>query len=138
MGYYKFNVSLYAFSDGMALGASEDWRTVLQAITGEKELSTEGILEYFSTLRDFLTEENIKLAKLDIEDMDQSTPIIVGAIVVLLTILVIVVYCVKKHKVGGRMFSICGLSKNGSLDIVTNEVPQGKTNEINDICEDKV
>lgn len=122
----------------MALGASEDWRTVLYAITGETELSTNGILEYFSTLRDFLKEENLKLAKLDEEDMDQSAPIIVGALVVLLTIVIVVLYCLKKHKFGGRMFSVCGLSKNGSLDIVTNEVPQGKTNEVEGICEDKV
>ncbi|XP_049870966.1 angiotensin-converting enzyme-like isoform X2 [Pectinophora gossypiella] len=125
-------------SDGMSLGASEDWRTVLKAITGETELSTKGILEYFSTLEEFLKKENVNLAKLDVNDMDQSAPIIVGAIVVLLTILIIVLYCVKKHDVGSRVFSVCGLSKNGSLDIVTNEVPQGKTNEIDGISEDKV
>uniref|UniRef100_A0A2A4JLZ3 Angiotensin-converting enzyme n=1 Tax=Heliothis virescens TaxID=7102 RepID=A0A2A4JLZ3_HELVI len=125
-------------SDGMALGASEDWRTVLQAITGETELSTEGILQYFSELQKFLQEENIKLAMLSEGDMDQSAPIIVGAIVVLLTILIIVLYCVKKHDVGSKVFSVCGLSKNGSLDIVTNELPQGKSNEVDGISEDKV
>ncbi|KAH9639370.1 hypothetical protein HF086_002059 [Spodoptera exigua] len=124
-------------SDGMALGASEDWRTVLQAITGETELSTEGILQYFAALQKFLKEENVKLAALN-GDMDQSAPIIVGAIVVLLTILIIVLYCVKKHDFGSKVFSTCGLSKNGSLDIVTNELPQGKTNEVDGISEDKV
>lgn len=109
----------------MSLGASEDWRTVLQTITGETELSTKGILEYFSTLQDFLREENVKLAKIDDGDMDQSAPIIVGAIVLCLTILIVVMYCVKKHGGNGNtVFSICGLSKNGSLDIVTNEVPK--------------
>ncbi|XP_073952268.1 angiotensin-converting enzyme-like [Choristoneura fumiferana] len=126
-------------SDGMSLGASEDWRTVLQTMTGETELSTKGILEYFSALQDFLREENVKLAKIDDGDMDQSAPIIVGAIVLCLTILIIVMYCLKKHGGSGNtVFSICGLSKNGSLDIVTNEVPQGKTNEIDGIVEDKV
>ncbi|XP_050562814.1 angiotensin-converting enzyme isoform X1 [Spodoptera frugiperda] len=125
-------------SDGMALGASEDWRTVLQAMTGETELSTEGILQYFADLQTFLKEENSKLAALNEGDMDQSAPIIVGAIVVLLTILIIVLYCVKKHDFGGKVFSACGLSKNGSLDIVTNELPQGKTNEVDGISEDKV
>ncbi|CAH1635734.1 unnamed protein product [Spodoptera littoralis] len=125
-------------SDGMALGASEDWRTVLQAMTGETELSTEGILQYFAELQTFLKEENIKLAALTEGDMDQSAPIIVGAIVVLLTILIIVLYCVKKHDFGSKVFSACGLSKNGSLDIVTNELPQGKTNEVDGISEDKV
>lgn len=121
----------------MSLGASEDWATVLEAITGETELSTKGILEYFATLSDFLKEENAKLASEE-EDMDQSAPIIVGSVVVLLTILIIILYCVKKHDIGSKMFSVCGLSKNGSLDIVTNEVPQGKANEIDGICEDKV
>lgn len=122
----------------MSLGASEDWRIVLQAITGETELSTKGILAYFTTLKDYLKEENIRLAKLSIDDMDQSAPMIVGAIVVLLSIFIVVLYFVKKHDVGSRMFSACGLSKNGSLDIVTIEVPQGKANEIEGISEDKV
>ncbi|CAH0583130.1 unnamed protein product [Chrysodeixis includens] len=125
-------------SDGMALGASEDWRTVLHAITGETELSTDGILQYFSELQKFLKEENVKMAVIGEGDMDQSAPIIVGAIVVLLTILIIVLYCVKKHDVGSKVFSVCGLSKNGSLDIVTNELPQGKSNEVDGISEDKV
>lgn len=122
----------------MALGASEDWRTVLKAITGETELSTEGILQYFSGLKKYLEEENVKLASLNEGDMDQSAPIIVGVIVVLLTILIIVLYCVKKHDVASKVFSACGLSKNGSLDIVTNEIPQGKNNEVDGISEDKV
>lgn len=126
------------FSDGMALGASKDWRTVLQTITGETELSTEGILQYFAELQKFLKEENAKLALIGGGDMDQSAPIIVGAIVVLLTILIIVLYCVKKHDIGSKVLSVCGLSKNGSLDIVTNELPQGKTNEVDGISEDKV
>ncbi|KAJ8719075.1 hypothetical protein PYW07_016631 [Mythimna separata] len=125
-------------SDGMALGASEDWRTVLKAITGETELSTEGILQYFSELQKYLEVENVKLAIINEGDMDQSAPIIVGVIVVLLTILIIVLYCVKKHDVGNKVFSACGLSKNGSLDIVTNEIPQGKNNEVDGISEDKV
>ncbi|KAI5644518.1 angiotensin-converting enzyme domain-containing protein [Phthorimaea operculella] len=128
----------HLLSDGMSLGASEDWRAVLKAITGETELSTKGILEYFSTLQDFLKAEIAAAEKLEIDDMDQSAPIIVGAIVVLLTILIIVLYCVKKHDVGRRMFSACGLSKNGSLDIAANERPQAKAREVEGICEDKV
>ncbi|CAB3250818.1 unnamed protein product [Arctia plantaginis] len=125
-------------SEGMSLGASEDWRTVLFTITGERELSTKGILQYFSELQKFLIEENAKLALISEADMDQSAPIIVGAIVVLLTIIIIVLYCVKKHDVGSKVLSACGLSKNGSLDIVTNELPQSKTHEADGISEDKV
>ncbi|XP_075976218.1 angiotensin-converting enzyme-like [Anticarsia gemmatalis] len=125
-------------SDGMALGASEDWRTVLYTITGERDLSTDGILQYFAELQKFLKEENIKLAMMGEGDMDSTAPIIVGAIVVLLTIVIIVLYCVKKHDVGSKVLSVCGLSKNGSLDIVTNELPQGKNNDVDGISEDKV
>lgn len=126
------------YSDGMSLGASEDWRKVLQVMTGETELSSAGILEYFAALQNFLKDENAKLIKAEVDDMDQSAPIIVGAIVVVLTIFIIAIYCVRKHNVGGRVLSVCGLSKNGSLDIVTNETPQGKTNDVEGISEEKV
>ncbi|XP_063544050.1 angiotensin-converting enzyme-like isoform X1 [Cydia strobilella] len=125
-------------STGMSLGASQDWRKVLEAMTGETKLSTKGFLEYFSTLQDFLKEENIKLAKvIEDDDMDQSAPIIVGVVVLCLTLLIVLMYCIKKRS-GTNVLSMCGLSKNGSLDIVTNEAPQGKTNEIEGIVEDKV
>ncbi|KAM3966953.1 angiotensin-converting enzyme [Aphomia sociella] len=125
-------------SNGMALGASEDWRTVLKTMTGETELSTKGILEYFSPLQEFLKEANSQLIAKVHDDMDQSAPIIVGIIVLLLTILIIVLYCVKKHNAGAGILSVCGLSKNGSLDIVTNVISQGKTNEVEGINEEKV
>ncbi|XP_059058546.1 angiotensin-converting enzyme-like isoform X2 [Achroia grisella] len=124
-------------SDGMALGASEDWRTVLKTMTGETELSTKGILEYFSPLELFLKEANSKFTQ-EPKDMDQSAPIIVGLIVLLLTLLIVVLYCLKKYRAGGGILSVCGLSKNGSLDIVTNEIPQGKHNEVDGIHEEKV
>ncbi|CAH2211415.1 jg27917, partial [Pararge aegeria aegeria] len=50
-------------SDGMSLGASEDWRTVLATMTGESELSTKGILEYFAVLEEVLKEETAKLER---------------------------------------------------------------------------
>lgn len=115
------------FSDGMSLGASEDWQTVLHKMTGETELSTKGILEYFSPLNDFLKQENAKL--LADEDMDKSAPIVVGIIVVILTVLMFIVYCVKKKDAISRLLSFCGFSKNGSLDIATNDLSQCKTND---------
>ena len=78
----------------MSLGASEDWRTVLKTITGETELSTEGILEYFAPLKDFLQEETAKL-KTAQDDMDTSAPIVVGIIVVILTLLMFIVYFIQ-------------------------------------------
>lgn len=121
----------------MSMGSKEDWRSVLKLMTGETELSTEGILEYFSMLGEFLHSQN--LTNKEDEDMDASVPIIVGIVVVLLTASIIILYCSKKHNVGGKIFSICGLSKNGSLDIVTNEMPRAKkSNDIEEIVEDKV
>ncbi|CAK1544115.1 unnamed protein product [Leptosia nina] len=124
-------------SDGMALGASENWRTVLKTITGETELSTAGILEYFSPLHTFLIEETAKLDNAD-DDMDKSAPIIVGIIVIILTILMFVLYCIRKRDAVSKLMSICGLSKNGSLDIATNDISQNKSNEVQGISEDKV
>lgn len=121
----------------MSLGASKDWRTVLQTMTGETELSTKGILSYFSPLQDFLQTETIRLASID-SDMDKSAPMIVGAIALFLFLLIVVLYCVKKRDRARKMFSVCGLSKNGSLDIVTNEMPQKKIIVIEGVSEDKV
>ncbi|KAL4707267.1 hypothetical protein ACJJTC_019805 [Scirpophaga incertulas] len=106
-------------SKGMSLGASKDWRAVLQTMTGETELSTAGILEYFSGLQQFIERENSKLLIEESDDMDQTTPIIVGAFVVVLTLVIIIIYCVKKQNLGGKCLSLCGLSTNGSLDIAT-------------------
>lgn len=121
----------------MSLGASEDWRSVLKTITGENELSTKGILEYFAPLNDFLQEETAKL-KAAQNDMDTSAPIVVGLIVVILILLMFIVYCVRKRNVVTKALSVCGLSKNGSLDIVTHDVSQGKSNDISEVSEDKV
>lgn len=135
----KLVISLISlcFSKGMSLGASEDWRTVLEAMTGERELSTEGILEYFSPLQTFLIDETAKLEMVN-EDLDKSAPIVVGIIVIVLTCLMLLMYCIKKRDEVRKIFSLCGLSKNGSLDIVTNELSQVKSNEIHGISEDKV
>ncbi|CAH2040644.1 unnamed protein product, partial [Iphiclides podalirius] len=124
-------------SNGMSMGASEDWRSVLQAITGERELSTRGILEYFAPLEELLRKETAKLSRLD-EDMDKSAPIIVGVIIIVLIILMIITYCVKKKDLINRLLSVCGLSKNGSLDIVSNEMTQRKSNEADGTSEGKV
>ncbi|XP_050665505.1 angiotensin-converting enzyme-like isoform X1 [Leptidea sinapis] len=123
-------------SDGMSLGASEDWRIVLRTITGETELSTDGILEYFSPLKEFLLQENTKL-KSD-EDMDASAPIIVGIIVMILIVLMFIMYCFKKRNHLDKFCAMCGLRKNGSLDIATHDISHAKTNEVEGIKEDKV
>lgn len=122
----------------MALGSSEDWRSVLKTITGETQLSTKGILEYFSVLEDFLKKENIRLAIVTEDDMDKSAPIVVGAIALVLTILIVLLYCAKKYSLGRKLCILCGLSRNGSLDIVTNEISEDKVKDDEGISEEKV
>ncbi|KOB77418.1 Angiotensin-converting enzyme, partial [Operophtera brumata] len=124
-------------TDGMSLGASKDWRTVLETMTGETELSTQGILDYFAPLQDFLRTETARLESVD-TDLDKSAPMIVGAVACFLFVLIIVLYCVKKRDSARKMFSSCGLSNNGSLDIVTNDMPQKKSTEVERVSEDKV
>ncbi|XP_023933964.2 angiotensin-converting enzyme isoform X2 [Bicyclus anynana] len=124
-------------SDGMSLGASEDWRTVLHTMTGETELSTKGILEYFAALKDFLKEETARLER-NHEEMDTSAPIIIGIVVIVLVILMFILYCVKKRDSALKLLSYCGLSKNGSLDIVTSELSHRKSNDVVGVSEDKV
>ncbi|XP_068623977.1 angiotensin-converting enzyme-like isoform X2 [Battus philenor] len=124
-------------SDGMSLGASEDWRTVLQAITGETELSTKGILEYFAPLQQFLHHENSKYRNIR-ENMDNSPPIIIGTVISFVILTLLITYCVKKKDLYKRFLSLCGLTKNGSLDIVTNEMTQNKSKDEDGIHEDNV
>lgn len=47
------------------MGGSKHWSEALKAITGEKKMSADAILEYFKPLHDFLTVENQRLAKED-------------------------------------------------------------------------
>lgn len=53
--------SLLLCRNGMKLGSSKHWSEVLQQITGEKELRTEPLIEYFHPLREFLKRENPRL-----------------------------------------------------------------------------
>ncbi len=42
----------------LAMGASRDWRDALEALTGERAMSAEGLLEYFRPLQRWLDEQN--------------------------------------------------------------------------------
>lgn len=121
----------------MSLGASEDWRTVLQTMTGETELSTKGILEYFDVLKDFLKEETARLER-QTGQMDTNASIIIGIVVVVLVLLMFILYCVKNRGIALKILSYCDLSKNGSLDIVTSELSNRKSNEVEGVSEAKV
>ncbi|XP_048477838.1 angiotensin-converting enzyme isoform X1 [Plutella xylostella] len=126
-------------SEGMALGASENWRSVLKSITGQTELSTEGILEYFDPLQKFLNEENLKMP-VDKYDFSKIASIVVGIGIVVLTVSVVIIYCVRKYNMCLGTFAACGIGRNGSLDIATHDMPQNKKEDLDStrVCEDKV
>lgn len=113
----------------MSLGASKDWSIVLKTMTGETELSTSGILDYFMPLKEFLNEE-IKKLEIRNHEVDSNAPFVVGIIVVILIIFMFVLYCFKKRDKVRQLLSLCGLSKNGSLDIATQEIPRRKPDAV--------
>lgn len=55
----------YDCSEGLKLGASKHWSETLKIMTGESEVSTSAILEYFSPLQIYLKEETRKLKQDD-------------------------------------------------------------------------
>jgi len=44
----------------MAMGASRPWRVALEAMTGDRDIKADALLEYFEPLRKFLEVENLK------------------------------------------------------------------------------
>lgn len=42
----------------MSLGATKHWRDALEAMTGERDLDSSAILEYFKPLSEFLEQQN--------------------------------------------------------------------------------
>lgn len=122
----------------MSLGASENWRSILEAMTEETEISTVGILEYFAPLTEFMKEENSKMSKSEIDSVDANAPILFSFLGILLLVVFVVLFCSKKHDMSRKLLSFCGLSKNGSLDIVTNEMPTRRPHDIDGVVEDKV
>lgn len=135
----KFEIKLSNFliyRNGMSLGSSVDWRTVLRTMTGEDTLSTKGILDYFAALKEVLQKENMKLNSMT-EDAYVSAPIIVGILLLVLTLFILVIYFTRKHNI--TRILLCGFGKNGSLDIVTNEnMSPSRDDEVIEIVEERV
>ncbi|XP_033225650.1 angiotensin-converting enzyme-like [Belonocnema kinseyi] len=48
------------FKSMLKLGASKSWQDVMEVLTGERKMSSSGILDYFKPLQDWLTTENKK------------------------------------------------------------------------------
>ncbi|XP_055551685.1 angiotensin-converting enzyme-like [Wyeomyia smithii] len=63
---------------GLQLGRSEHWSEALRAMTGETELKTDALLEYYAPLYEFLKEENEKAEKGAAAAVALSTSLIVA------------------------------------------------------------
>ncbi|XP_041988748.1 angiotensin-converting enzyme-like isoform X2 [Aricia agestis] len=118
-------------SDGMSLGASEDWRTVLETITGEREFSTEGIFKFFEPLKEILEAETAKLENAGIQENKAS--IIIGIVIACLVVVILLLYLLKKTDARNKVLALCGLKQNASLDIVTFEANGATNNGITEI-----
>jgi len=101
----------------LALGGSLHWTEVLQQLTGETELTGSAMLEYFNPLFDFLdpagevpshqshpaqplvsiigTKANVPAAD---EPVDQTIPIVVGAILGAVVVVALVAYFVNQYR----------------------------------------
>jgi len=64
---------------GMELGLSKHWSVALEAMTGEKELKADAILEYFAPLQEYLKEQNKK--PIDEDENSQMIPIVIGCVI---------------------------------------------------------
>ncbi|XP_058460866.1 angiotensin-converting enzyme-like isoform X2 [Malaya genurostris] len=53
--------------EGLSLGYSEDWRSTLEKLTGEREISAQALHEYFAPLQTFLIEQNKKFKNAEME-----------------------------------------------------------------------
>lgn len=51
---------LLEYRSMLELGASKPWQDAMEKITGQKNMDSAGLLEYFKPLTDWLTEENKK------------------------------------------------------------------------------
>jgi hypothetical protein len=99
----------------LALGGSLHWTEVLQQLTGETELTGSALLEYFNPLFDFLDPAgevpsrshpaqpfvsnlaNKALPAAD-EPVDQTIPIVVGAILGAVVVVALVAYFVNQYR----------------------------------------
>ncbi|NND64418.1 MAG: hypothetical protein HKM24_00500 [Gammaproteobacteria bacterium] len=55
---YNSKVAGKALSNMMSVGASQNWRNVLQQVTDKRRVSASAMLEYFRPLQEWLVEAN--------------------------------------------------------------------------------
>ena len=74
------------------LGGSVLWPEVLQELTGEDQMSGAALLEYYAPLYEWLGKE------LGEEDVSQTVPIVVGAVLGAAALCALTAYFVKEYK----------------------------------------
>ncbi|CRL05281.1 CLUMA_CG018154, isoform A [Clunio marinus] len=80
--------------EGLKLGLSKHWSVALEAMTGEKEISGEAVMEYFKPLYDFLKSEN----EITEDKPSQLIPIVVGSVIGAVVIIGALVYGIVRYQ----------------------------------------
>ncbi|XP_059487086.1 angiotensin-converting enzyme-like [Neocloeon triangulifer] len=104
---YRSTAAGTRLRNGLALGGSLLWTETLQQLTGETQLSGTALLEYFKPLFDFLEPvpevsqpQPLVGAQEDppTEPVDQTVPIVVGAVLGAVVVIALVAYFVNQYR----------------------------------------
>ncbi|PNF19925.1 hypothetical protein B7P43_G11508 [Cryptotermes secundus] len=89
--------------DGLSIGSSRHWTEALQILTGESKMNGSALLEYFQPLYEFLKAENsIEENSSEYTSDDQTVPIVVGAVLLGVVVIVIIGYLVFRRRAAKR------------------------------------
>lgn len=70
--FYNSKAAGDKLKEGLSLGYSEDWRLVMEKLTGGRDISGQALLEYFAPLYEFLQTENKKLKQAEMESIIET------------------------------------------------------------------
>lgn len=96
MSKIKCNFNCFVYRDGLRLGNSIHWTEVLKQMTGEDQLSGKALLDYFEPLHQYLKDQETT------GPVDQTIPIVVGAVLGGVVVAALVAYFVKNHRDGKK------------------------------------
>lgn len=89
--------------DGLSIGSSRHWTEALQIMTGESKMNGSALLEYFQPLYEFLkAENNIEKNSSEYTSDDQTVPIVVGAVLLGVVVIVIIGYLIFRRRAAKR------------------------------------